>query len=93
MNDEGIDELEPDGLGLEEDPDDRHLDHQLEDQDGVDDGETDLHDRKMRRLKMARVTPVKRVKRVTRMTRDACDARDACDTCRVSNVNHWTCVK
>ena len=45
MNDEGIDELEPDGLGLEEDPDHRHLDHQLEDQDGVDDGETDLHDR------------------------------------------------
>ena len=45
MNDEGIDELKPDGLGLEEDPDHRHLDHQLEDQDGVDDGETDLHDR------------------------------------------------
>ena len=42
MNEVGVDRDEPVRLEVHEDADDWHFDHQLEDQDGVDDGKTYL---------------------------------------------------
>jgi hypothetical protein len=42
MHEVRVDDGEPDGLRLDEHSEDRHLDHEHQDQDRIDDGETNL---------------------------------------------------